>query len=205
MKKILAIVVLLLLATGCLPLNVPVTPAATGTVAPTAAPSAEPSGEPEQTSQLPAEYAFSFTARTLDGEEVTEEAFGRYDLTMVNVWASWCGPCRSEMGELGELYGKLPENVGFLSVTVDDPGDLMEAKAILEQNGCAFPCLDGQASAGLMNGFLNKVMAIPTTIFFDRSGNQVGEWIVGVPQGKGAVSDAYFAEIQARLDLLKVK
>ena len=124
---------------------------------------------------------------------------------MVNIWASWCGPCRGELSELGALYGKLPENVGFLSVTVDDPGDLKTAKSLLEQNGCTFPCVDGQGSEGLMKGLLGRVMYIPSTVFFDSQGNEVGDWIVGVPQGKGSVADAYLSEIQARLDLLSGK
>ena len=153
----------------------------------------------------PRNYAFTFTAQTLDGNTVTESVFGRYDLTMVNVWASWCGPCCAELGDLGKLYGNLPENVGFLSVTVDDPGDLQEAADLLKKNGCTFPCLNGQASAGLMTGFLKDVMAIPTTLFFDRDGNQVGQRILGVPQGSGSVMDTYLAEIQARLSLLAKK
>ena len=166
-------------------------PAATeAPVSETAAPAADASAQ---------DFAFPFTAVTLDGDTVTEAFFQEHDLTMVNVWASWCPPCRGELSELGELYGKLPENVGFLSVTIDDPADLKDAKALLQQNGCAFTCLDGQGSEGLINGFLNQVMAIPTTIFFDRNGNQVGEWIVGVPQGGGSVSDAYLAQIQTRL------
>ena len=56
-----------------------------------------------------------------------------------------------------------------------------------------------------MKSLLSRVMAIPTTVFFDRAGNEVGDWIVGVPQGKGSVSDAYLAEIQARLDLVNGK
>ena len=169
-------------------------------VSATEAPAASEAPVSATEAPAPRTYAFTFTANTLDGETVTEAYFGEHDLTMVNVWASWCGPCRSELSELGELYTKLPENVGFLSVTIDDPADLKDAKALLQQNGCAFSCLDGQASEGLINGFLNQVMAIPTTIFFDRNGNQVGEWIVGVPQGGGSVSDAYLAEIQARLN-----
>lgn len=199
MKKAICVLLLLLLA-GCrnLSTNVPTAPAATVSMSPTA----EPTGEGDAHA---AEYAFSFTAQTLDGAEMTEAAFSEHDLTMVNVWASWCPPCRGELPELAALYGRLPENVGFLSVTVDDPGDLPDAKALLGQNGCAFPCLDGQGSEGLMKNLLGRVMAIPTTVFFDSQGNEVGDWIVGVPQGKGSVSDAYLAEIQARLGLLKGK
>ena len=198
MKRILALLLLLLLA-GCRMMNttVPTVPAAAASVSPTATPAS--AADP-----APVEYAFAFTARTLDGEELTEEVFGQYDLTMVNVWASWCPPCRGELKELGELYSKLPENVGFLSVTVDDRGDLADAQALLQENGCAFPCLDGQGSPGLMTGFLRKVSAIPTTLFFDSRGNQVGQWIVGVPRGSSVV-DAYWNEIQARLDSLNGK
>ena len=202
MKQILALVMILLLA-GCGNIHIKeiTAPAPTATASPTTSPTAEPAAE----AAGPVEYAFSFTAKTLDGEEVTQEVFSKHDLTMVNVWASWCPPCRGELSELGALYEKLPENVGFLSVTVDDPGDLADAKALLEQNSCAFSCLDGQGSEGLMKNLLGRVMAIPTTIFFDSRGNEVGQWIVGVPQGKGSVADAYLSEIQARLDLLNGK
>ncbi len=196
MKKAIATILLLLLA-GCQRMNtiLPVTPAAT--VAVTAA--AEPAA-PEDF-----DYAFPFTAQTLDGETVTEEVFGQYDLILLKVWASWCPSCRRELPELAALYDRLPENVGFLSVTIDAPGDLKDAKAILEQNGRPFPCLDGQGSPGLVKGLLSRVMYIPTTVFFDSRGNEVGDWIVGVPQGSGSVADAYLAEIQARLDLLNGK
>lgn len=201
MKKLVAILlILVILAAGCRKANqiTPAAPAPESTAAPTDAP------VPEGT-VAPASYAFTFSAKTLDGETVTEAYLGAHDLTMVNVWASWCPPCRGELSELAALYGKLPENVGFLSVTVDDPGDLSDAQALLEEHGCAFPCLDGQGSPGLMAGFLNQVIAIPTTLFLDKNGNQVGQWIVGVPQGSASVSDAYLSEIQARLDELNGK
>ena len=209
MKKLVAIcLILLVLGAGCRKANTqtpaPPTAEPPAVQQPTAAPASAPAPETE----VPAAadpYAFAFTAQTLAGETVTEEIFGAHDLTMVNVWASWCPPCRGELGELSALYGKLPENVGFLSVTVDDPGDLDDAQALLEQYGCAFPCVDGQGSEGLVKSLLGRVMAIPTTVFFDRAGNEVGDWIVGVPQGKGSVSDAYLSEIQARLDLVNGK
>ena len=191
MKRIICIALLLLLTAGCAK---QAEPAPEPVPAPTEA-SAKASAAPAEA----AGYAFTFTAKTLDGKRVTEEYFGQYDLTMVNVWASWCGPCQGELGELGVLYGQLPENVGFLSITVDDAQDLREAQALLEKNGCTFPCLDGQSSSGLYRGFLDKVTAIPTTLFFDRQGNQVGTWIVGVPRGDGSVSAAYLQQIETRL------
>ena len=145
------------------------------------------------------EYAFTFSAQTLDGKEVTEVFFGQHDLTMVNVWASWCPPCRGELGELGQLYQKLPANVGFLSVTIDDPGDLADAKTLLQQNGCAFPCLDITSSQELSDEILPQVMAIPATLFFDRSGNLVGNMVIGAPERNGSVVEGYLYEIQNRL------
>ena len=215
MKKTIAILLLLLLLAGCQKVNTEAAPAAPApTPAPTAEPEPAPTEEPPaeaaeteapQAEAAPAQYAFTFSAKTLEGQKVTQEFFSQYDLTMVNVWASWCGPCKSELPELAELYGKLPENVGFLSITVDDPQDVKEAKALLEENGCTFPCLDSQTSTGLFKNFLGKVNAIPTTVFFDRSGNEVGGWILGVPQGGDSVSDAYLQQIQNRLDQLNGK
>ncbi|MBQ7755573.1 MAG: TlpA family protein disulfide reductase, partial [Clostridia bacterium] len=115
MKKTIAILLLLLLLAGCQKVNTDAAPAPTP--APTAEPEPAPTEEPPAEA-APAQYAFTFSAKTLEGQKVTQEFFGQYDLTMVNVWASWCGPCKSELPELAELYGKLPENVGFLSITV---------------------------------------------------------------------------------------
>ena len=108
--------------------------------------------------------------------------------------ASTPGP-EAEATEPGEPYA-----FSFTAQTLDGA----DAKALLEENGCAFPCLDGQGAPGLMTGFLRKVSAIPTTLFFDSRGNQVGQWIVGVPRGSSVV-DAYWNEIQARLDSLNGK
>ena len=214
MKKAIAVCIIsaLLLAVGCAK-KAPEAPAPQAAVttegpAPQAAVTTEGPAvsEPAQAPAAPAgDYAFAFTARTLDGKEVTEAFFGQYDITMMNVWASWCGPCCNELPDLGELYGKLPENVGFLSVTIDDPEDLGEAQALLQENGCAFPCLDGQASPGLTENVINQVMAIPTTLFFDRNGNQVGTSILGAPERDGFVVEGYLYELQARLVLLNAQ
>ena len=209
MKKTIAIlmILMLLLVAGCRkkayrasePQAATAAPAAEAAV--TMAPPAVPTvtEAPAQVSAEPIQYAFSFSAQTLDGATMTEAFFGQHDLTMVNVWASWCGPCRGELGELGQLYQKLPANVGFLSVTIDDPGDLADAKTLLQQNGCAFPCLDITSSQELSDEILPQVMAIPATLFFDRSGNLVGNMVIGAPERNGSVVEGYLYEIQNRL------
>ena len=53
-----------------------------------------------------------FDAKTLDGEEVTEEIFANADLTMVNIWGTFCGPCIEEMPYLGEISREYEEK-GF--------------------------------------------------------------------------------------------
>ena len=45
----------------------------------------------------------AFESETLDGEKVTEEIFQQADLTMVNIWATFCGPCIQEMPDLAQL------------------------------------------------------------------------------------------------------
>ena len=44
-----------------------------------------------------------FEAKTLDGEDVTQEIFGQSKLTMINIWGTFCGPCIQEMPDLGEI------------------------------------------------------------------------------------------------------
>ena len=46
----------------------------------------------------------SFTAKDLDGNTVTEEIFAEKDLTVVNIWGTFCPPCIAEMPELGEFH-----------------------------------------------------------------------------------------------------
>ena len=57
-----------------------------------------------------------FNAKTLNGDTVTEESFKDYNLTMINVWATYCGPCKQEMKDLAALYQSLPEGVNTTSI-----------------------------------------------------------------------------------------
>ena len=122
------------------------------------------------------------------------------------------GPYSQAISANGFLFTS--GQVAFIPETGEVDGTTIESQArrcclnlqaLLEENGCTFPCLDGQGSAGLMGGFLSRVMAIPTTLFLDSRGNEVGDWMLGVPQTGSSVTDAYLSEIQARLSQLSGK
>jgi len=67
-------------------------------------------------------FAGSFTnfeTTLLTGETVTQDVFADYDMTVVNVWATWCNPCISEMPELAQLDEALPENVNIITCGIN--------------------------------------------------------------------------------------
>lgn len=137
----------------------------------------EASGTAEGTQQTAAdeEPVFGeFETRTLDGNGADQEIFSQSDLTMVNVWATFCGPCISEMPDLGEISRSYDSSkfqiVGLIS-DVMEPED-ESALEIVESTKADYTHLI--ASEDLMNGILRKINVVPTTIFVDRDGVQVG-------------------------------
>lgn len=73
-----------------------------------------------------------FSVETVDGSTVTKaECFEAYDLVMVNIWGTFCGPCVDEMPDLSRLYHKLPDGVNMITMCVDvkdEPKNMEQAK-----------------------------------------------------------------------------
>lgn len=120
-----------------------------------------------------------FTSQTLDGEEVTQDIFSEAEVTMVNIWGTFCGPCINEMPELGEISRKYADrNVQMIGIIgdVSEPGD-ETAREIIEMTKADYMHII--VSKDLQNGILSTVTAYPTTIFVDAEGNQIGEVYIG--------------------------
>lgn len=132
----------------------------------------------------------TFQTTDVNGSEVTESIFSGYDLTVVNVWGTFCGPCINEMPELAAWVKELPENVQLVGIVSDvyTGDDASTAKAIMDKTGVTFPNL--LASPTMVN-LLSEVQYVPTTFFVDGEGNIVGEPIIGayVSQYKQFVED----------------
>lgn len=143
----------------------------------------------------------SFSTTDVDGNEVNESIFADYDLTMVNIWATWCGYCLEEMPAFATLKDQLPENVNLITICEDASAEPELTARILEEAGANFTTLAATADM-FYGGMLSGVYAFPTTMFFDSEGNAVGEDVVGVPSLTDPAG-AYYFIIMDRLALLE--
>ena len=125
-----------------------------------------------------------FEGKDLDGNTVkSDELFSANAVTVVNFWFTTCNPCVGELSELDALNKELAEKGGSLigvnTFTLDgDETAISEAKDVLAKKGATYQNVyfDSDGEAGK---FTTNIFAYPTTYVVDRSGNIVGEPIVG--------------------------
>lgn len=98
---------------------------------------------------------------------------------VLNFWASWCGPCQSEMPDFHEKYLELGEDVQFLMINLTDGSreTVDIASDFIAENGYTFPVLYDTASDAVM---AYGVYSVPSTFFIDADG-------YAVAQAKGAI------------------
>lgn len=112
-----------------------------------------------------------FTVTDADGNEVKLSDF-RGTPVIVNFWASWCGPCKSEMPHFQAAYEEYGDEIQFLMVNMSTAfGDTVaEAEAVLTEGGYSFPVYyDTNAECAYGYG----ISGIPVSIFIDKEGNIV--------------------------------
>jgi thiol-disulfide isomerase/thioredoxin len=121
----------------------------------------------------------SFTAATLDGNEFTEKNFSDYDVTIINVWSTTCGPCINEMPHLAEYQKNLDDNVQMITYCMDGSSKGDKAREILDGSGYeGITLIEGDKD---LETFSDEIRYFPTTIFVDSKGNIIGEALIGAP------------------------
>lgn len=147
----------------------------------------------------------AFSTTDLEGNTLDQSILADYDLTMVNVWATFCGPCINEMPDLGELAAEYADKgvqiIGLVSDTMDSDGAISDsqvetAKEIVAETRADYRHL--LPSDDLL-GILSQIYAVPTTFFVDSEGVQVGDAIVTAQSKEKWIEtiDGMLAEVQA--------
>ena len=123
-----------------------------------------------------------FETTDLDGNVVkSEELFAAHAVTMVNIWATWCGPCKAEMPELGELARRLEaegKDAAIVGICNDADEEPDTCREILAERGVDYlnllPFVDMEEKLYLTT--------LPTTLFVNRDGLIILAPIEGVPE-----------------------
>ena len=106
-----------------------------------------------------------FTLASLDGTQVTLSKL-KGQVTLINIWATWCPPCRAEMPAIETTYEQYHDK-GFTVLAVDLQEDPRSVMAFMSQYKLTFPALldvDGQVSRTY------QAFSLPSSFFVDKNG-----------------------------------
>ena len=134
-------------------------------------PTPKPAPQEEQKGESPSALAPDFTVTDSDGKTVKLSDF-RGKPVIVNFWASWCGPCRSEMPDFNAFYDKYGDQIHFLMVNATDGSreTVEKAKRFIEKEGYTFPVyFDESGMASATYG----VSGLPSTFFIGAAGEPI--------------------------------
>lgn len=111
-------------------------------------------------------FDYDFVIKDLEGQRVAFESF-KGKVVFLNLWATWCGPCRAEMPGIQKLYEKVDhDKIIFVMLSLDDDEALPQVKRYLTARSFSFPAY---LPAGNLHKQL-KVPSIPTTFVISPQG-----------------------------------
>lgn len=120
----------------------------------------------DSTDEAAVDFNYDFTIKDLQGNKTAFESY-RGRVVFLNLWATWCGPCRAEMPGIEKLYQKLDKSkFAFVMLSLDKDEDLQKIKNYVSKNNYSFPVFQP-------SGFLPdqlQVPSIPTTFIISPNG-----------------------------------
>jgi thiol-disulfide isomerase/thioredoxin len=111
-------------------------------------------------------FDYAFTIKDLDEKKIDFTEF-KGKVVFLNLWATWCGPCRAEMPGIQRLHDQIAgENIVFIMLSIDPEGQQAKVKKYIAGNKFIFPVF---MPSGQLPDLLN-VHTIPTTFIITRDG-----------------------------------
>ena len=114
-------------------------------------------------------FNYNFSLQTLDREKIDASSL-KGKTIFINVWATWCGPCRVEMPSIQKLYESVdPDKVAFVMLAVDQKDPHRKVESYIKEKGFTFPVY-------LPSGSLPpqlQVSSIPATFVVNKEGKIV--------------------------------
>jgi thiol-disulfide isomerase/thioredoxin len=111
----------------------------------------------------------ALTGKTFDGRALSLSALGAGKVVLLNVWASWCGPCREESPMLG-ASAKTYEPQGVVFVGIDEQDTTSAGRAFATSAGMTYPHFVDPDGALLAKLKMLPQMGIPSTLVLDKHG-----------------------------------
>ena len=112
-----------------------------------------------------------FTATDTEGKTFTlSEALKDHEAVLVNLWATWCGPCLMEFPYLSEVYQKYSDRVAFIALSVEPKNTMEDIAEYRKENNVALPM--GRDEGEELYQYI-RTNGIPDTVVIDRFGNAV--------------------------------
>lgn len=129
--------------------------------------------------KMPIENFDFQTMDILDGNVIkSEEFYKEKPLTLVNVWGTFCGPCKEEMPDLAKLYDEYKDKMNFLGVVVDTnvsmDTNVEEAQQIIKDSGVNYKNIMPNPTT---EDTLVNITAMPTTFFVNSDGKVLGGFV----------------------------
>jgi peroxiredoxin len=121
-----------------------------------------------------------FDLKTPSGESVKLSDL-RGQAVLVNLWATWCPPCRAEMQTIDKVYNEYKDR-GFtvLAINMTYQDDALAVGPFVKEQGLSFPILLDETSE-IANAY--QLRSLPSSFFIDRKGI-INEVVIGGPMAE---------------------
>lgn len=117
------------------------------------------------------QFDYNFTIKDLAGKKIDFKKY-KGKVIFLNMWATWCGPCRAEMADIQKLYGQVDKDkVVFIMLSIDDDKNMAKVRSYISNKAFTFPVF--MPSGNLPEQL--QVPSIPTTFVLSKDGNVVAK------------------------------